>query len=103
MLPRCTDRKTENGEKLPGYFSKQLTEALGKGSYYAEGRRNDKLVGAENIGPFPKAFKEAGTHVRKEAMENYDLTEGLDREEWGKLGPLVEPTPATAKIGERPT
>ena len=40
---------------------------------------------------------EAWTQVGREAMENYGLTEGSDQEEWGKMGPLAEPTPANAK------
>jgi len=31
------------------------------------------------------------------AMENCGLREGSDQEEWGKLGPLAEPTPSNAK------
>ncbi len=34
---------------------------------------------------------------RKKAIENYGLTEDSDQEEWGKMGPLAEPTPANAK------
>jgi hypothetical protein len=97
VLPRCIDRKAENGEELPRYYLEQLMEALGKRAYDAESHRNDKFVGAENIGPFPEVCKEAWIHIRKEAMENYGLTEGSGQEEWGKLGPLVEPTPTNAK------
>jgi hypothetical protein len=57
-------------------------------------------MGAENIGPFPKASKEAWTLIRKDAMENYGLTEGSDHEEWGKFGPLAEATLANAKNRE---
>jgi hypothetical protein len=32
-----------------------------------------------------------------EAMENYGLTDNPDQEEFGKLGPLTEATPASAK------
>ena len=91
ILPIRTDKKPENGEDLPGYYSEQLTEAIGKGAYDAEGHRN------ENIWPFLEASKEAWTQIRKEAMENYGLTERSDQEEWGKLGPLAEPTPTNAK------
>jgi len=53
ILPRCIDMKENNGEDMPGYYSEQLTDALGKGAYDAEGQRNEKFLGAENIGPFP--------------------------------------------------
>jgi hypothetical protein len=59
VLPRCIDKKAENGEEMPGYYSEQLTEALGKGAYDAEGHMNEKFMWAENIGPFPEASKEA--------------------------------------------
>ncbi len=39
ILPRYIDRKAENGEEMPGYYSEQLTEALGKGAYDAEGHK----------------------------------------------------------------
>ena len=58
---------------------------------------NGKFVEAVNIGPFPKACKEAWTQVTKEAMDNYSLTKGSDQEECGKMGPLAEPTQANAK------
>jgi len=53
VLPRCIDMKPENREEMPGYYSEQLTEALGKGAYDAKGHMNEKFVGAANIGPFP--------------------------------------------------
>jgi len=31
-------------------------------------------------------------------MENYELREGSGQEEWGKIGPLKEPTPSNVKI-----
>jgi hypothetical protein len=30
-------------------------------------------------------------------MENYELREGSGQEEWGKIGPIKDPTPADAK------
>jgi hypothetical protein len=58
-LPRCIDKKAENGEEMPGYYSEQLTEAIGKGEYDAEGHKNEQFLGAENIGPSPEATREA--------------------------------------------
>ena len=74
ILPRCIDMKAENGEDMPGYDSDPLTKALGKGAYAADGHRNEKFLGAENIGPFPTAAMKAWTQITKEAMENYGLT-----------------------------
>ncbi len=89
---------------MPGYYADQLTEAMGRGGYDDEGNINEKFMGADNIGPFPNASREAWTHIRKEAMDNYGLTERSEQEEWAKLGPLAEPTPANAKkTGERRT
>jgi hypothetical protein len=59
VLPRCIDRKAENGEEMLGYYSEQLTEAIGKGAYDAEGHMNGKFAEAVNIGPFLEACKEA--------------------------------------------
>jgi hypothetical protein len=53
VLPRCIDKRAENGEEMPGYYTEQLTEALGKGTYEADGHRNEKFMGAAIIGPFP--------------------------------------------------
>ena len=97
ILPRCIDKKADNGEEMPGYLSEQLTGALGKGAYDANGHKNGKFLEAENIGPFPEATREAWTHIRKEAMENYGLTDISDQEDCGKLGSLTESTLANAK------
>ncbi len=67
VLPRCIDMRAENGEEMPGYYTEKLTEALGKGSYDAEGHMNEKLMGAANIGPFLEACREAWAQVKKEA------------------------------------
>ena len=52
---------------------------------------------ARNIGPFPEAVGKAWTHIKTEAMQNHGLREGSEQEEWQKLGPLKEPTPAKTK------
>jgi hypothetical protein len=95
--PRCIDKKAENGKEMPGYYLEQLTKAIGKGTYDAEGHKTKHFLGAENIGPFPEATWEAWTKIGKEAMGNYGPVERSDQEEWGKLGPLAEATPANAK------
>ena len=81
VLPRCIDKRAENGEDMPGYYTEQLTEVMGKGSYDAEGHTNEKFWGAENIGPFPEACMEAWVQIMMEAMENYDLTKDAEQEE----------------------
>jgi hypothetical protein len=48
---------------------------------------NEKFLGAESIGPYPNVCREAWAQIKMEAMENYDLTKGVEQEEWGKLGP----------------
>jgi hypothetical protein len=35
--------------------------------------------------------------MRQEAIENYGIVEGDDQDEWNRLGPMVEPTRATAR------
>jgi hypothetical protein len=49
------------------------------------------------VGPFPEACGKAWRHIREEVMENYELREGSRQEEWGKIGPIKDPTPADAK------
>ena len=50
-----------------------------------------------NIGPYPEAVRKAWKHIKTEAMQNHGLREGSEQEEWLRLGPLAEPTPANAK------
>jgi len=97
ILPRCIDRTDEQGEALPGYYSQQLTETIGSGAYDNEGHRNETFLQAKNVGPFPEACGKAWRHIREEVMENYELREGSRQEEWGKIGPLKDPTPANAR------
>ncbi len=49
VLPRCIDKRAENGEEMAGYYMEQLTETLGKGAYDADGHRNEKCMGAAII------------------------------------------------------
>ena len=74
VLPRCIDMRTANGEDMPGYYTKQLTEVLCKGAYDADGHRNAKFFGMANIGSILEACREAWAQVGLEAMDNYDLT-----------------------------
>ena len=81
ILPRCIDRKAENGEEMPGYYSEHLIGEIGRGAYDQEGHRNEKFLRARNIGPFPKSVEKAWTHIRTEAMQNHGLRKGSEQEE----------------------
>ncbi len=85
ILPRCVDRKAENGEHMPGYYAEQLTEEIGRGAFDQDGHRNEQFLRAGNIGPYPEALKEAWTTLRQEAMQNYNLREGSEQEVWGRM------------------
>ena len=76
-----------------------MTHLIGEGAYDAERHRNERFLEATGIGPFPREMQQAWTKMRQEAIENYGLVEGEDQEDWGRLGPLLEPTPAT--VGNR--
>jgi len=97
ILPRCIDIKDEQGECHPGYYSQQLTETIGSGAYDSEGHKNERFMQTRNVGPFPEACGKAWTHIREEVMENYELREGSGQEEWGRIGPMKDPTPANVK------
>ena len=47
--------------------------------------------------PKTEACGKAWTHIREEVMENYELREGSGQGEWGRIGPIKDPTPANAK------
>ena len=74
-----------------------MTHIIGEGAYDAEGHRNERFLVAMEIGPFPREIQQAWTKMRQEAIENYGMVEGEDQEEFSRLGPLMEPTPATVK------
>jgi hypothetical protein len=97
VLPRMIDMKDENGEMTVGVYSSQMTHIIGEGAYDAEGHRNERFLGATEIGPFLKEMQQAWTKMRQETIENYGLVEGDDQEEWSRLGPLMEPRPATVR------
>ena len=82
---------------MPGYYSEQLTGEIGRGAYDQEGHGNEQFLRARNIGPFPESIGKAWTHIRTEVMQNHGLREGSEQEEWQRLGPLAQPTPANTK------
>ena len=47
--------RLEDGEIVRGCYSEQLTEAIGEGAYDATGHKNEKLLTATDIGPYPEA------------------------------------------------
>jgi hypothetical protein len=95
VLPRMIDREDENGEVIVGVYSRQLTHIIGEGAYNAEGHRNTRFMGATKVGPFPEEMRQAWTKTRQEAVENYGIVEGDGQDEWKRLGPMADPTPAT--------
>ncbi len=44
ILPRCIDKKEDNGVVVKGYYAEQLTYEISKGAYDAEGHRNTKFL-----------------------------------------------------------
>jgi hypothetical protein len=97
VLPRMIDRKDENGEVTVGVYSSQMKDIIGEGAYDAKGHRNERFLEATGIGPFPREMQQTWTKMRQEAIENYGLVEGEDQEEWNRLGPMMEPTPAAVR------
>jgi hypothetical protein len=97
VLPRVIDRKDEDGEVTVGVYSNQMNHIIGEGAYDTEGHRNTMFLEATGVGPFPREMQQAWTKMRQEAIENYGLVEEEDRDEWGRLGPVMEPTPATIR------
>ena len=75
ILPRCIDITDSHGETHPRYYAHQLIETIGRGAYDCEGHKNAKFLEATQVGPFPEACGRVWTHVRQEAIENYELRE----------------------------
>jgi len=94
ILPRCIGRKGPNEKLAKRVYIKQLTNAVGREAYGAEGHRNAGFLQADNLGPFPTAMHNAWQYTRLEAGHNHGLTLASSPEEWGRLGPLAEPTAA---------
>ena len=96
ILLRCIERKEEKGVVVKGYYTEQLSYVIGKGAYDADGHRNAKFLGEAGIGPYPGSMQRAWAHLRGDASLNYGLTLASTQQEWGKLGPLSNLTPADA-------
>jgi len=98
VLSRLIAREDENGELTVGVYSRQMTHIIGEGAYDAEGHKNTLFLEATEIGPFPRAeMQQTWARTREEVAENYDLGEGDVQNEWSKMGPMADPTPATVR------
>ena len=84
VLPRCIDRTEANGECIPGYYTKQLTEVIGEGAYDGDGHKNALFLNATDVGPYPEACTNPWTATREEAMANLEVRE--DPEQEGCMG-----------------
>jgi hypothetical protein len=71
-----------------------MTDIIGAGAYGSDGHRNKQFLKATEVGPYPMGIPNSWTKTREEATNNYGI-EGSA--EWDKLGPLAEPTPASAR------
>ena len=53
ILQRCIDWTEDNGECIPRYYARQMTEAIGEGAYDSDGHRNALFLNATDVGPYP--------------------------------------------------
>jgi hypothetical protein len=97
VLPRIIDRKAENGEIEVGCYSSQMTRVIGEGAYDADGHRNTMFLEATEVGPYPESMQRAWTTLREEATINYGIEGEEGSEDWARMGPLAETTPATVR------
>ncbi len=74
-----------------------MTRVIGEGAYDTEGHRNSRFLNSTEVGPFPKEMRHAWTMLREEAATNYGIGESDGQEEWRKMGPLADPSPATVR------
>ncbi len=97
ILPRFIDITEANGEVQNGYYTKQLQTEIGEGDYKHDGHKNRRSLETSRLGPYPAACKHAWEHLRLDTTCNYGLNLLSTPEEWGKLGPLAQTTPADVK------
>ena len=97
VLPRLIDRKDENGEIAPGVYPVQMKGIIGEGAYDTEGHRNTAFLEARCVGPYLNEVQQAWTTIRNEAIANYGIEGEEGTEQWVRLGPLTESTPAMAR------
>ena len=87
----------ENGEVTVGVYSRQMTHIIGEGAYDAEGHMNTHFLEATEVGPCSRDMQQAWARTRQEVAENYGIVDGDGQDEWSRLGPMAEPTPATVR------
>jgi uncharacterized membrane protein YgcG len=97
VLPRLIDRKDENGEIAPGVYPVQMKGIIGEGAYDKEGHRNTAFLEARCVGPYPHEMQQMWTTIRNEATANNGIEGEEGTEQWDRLGPLSEGTPAMAR------
>jgi len=97
ILPRCIDRKDQEGEKTKGVYNRELIDVIGEGAYYVEGHMNARFLKANNAGTYPMSIQFAWQMASLDATFNCGLTVDSSVEEWGKLGPLAAKTPANVR------
>jgi hypothetical protein len=93
MLPRCVGITEVNGIVQRDYYTKQLQTKIGEGAYKHDGHRNRGFLDSTRLGPYPAACKKALEHLRMDTAYNFGLNILSTLEEWGRLGPLAQPTP----------
>ena len=85
ILPRCIDRKDQEGEKTTGVYNRQLTNVIGEVAYAAEGHMNARFLQANNVGAYFASMQFVWQMTRLDAAYNRGLTVDSSVEEWGKL------------------
>ncbi len=57
IMPRCIDRKEDNGTIERGFYSEKLRTLIGKGVYDAARHRNRKFMESTEVGPYPSSMQ----------------------------------------------
>ena len=74
-----------------------MKSIIGEGAYDTERHRNTAFQEAKSVGPYPHEMHQAWTKIRNEAIANYGIEGEEGTEQWVRLGPLAESTPAMAR------
>ena len=77
ILPRCVDRKENNGKITRGIYSDQLTEVMGEGAFDEDGHRSTQFLRATKVGPYQGEMQKAWEKLRDEAAANFGFQEGF--------------------------
>jgi len=97
ILPRCIDRKEDDGVIERGHYSEQLTYVLSVEAYDAAGHRKREFMRATCVGPYPSSMQRSWVHLRGDAALSYGLTSTSTQQDWSKLGPLSSLAPTDTK------